>query len=377
MKPIEYYKDREQTYLKHFFFERYLEAVAYHIGYSNPEFVYVDCFSGPWRATDEELGDTSIRIALDKLNAVRNGLASRGKHPVIRAFFIEKSPTAFVSLQKVLQEHCGEVKTTALSGSFEENIGRIIEQIGSAFSFFFVDPTGWTGFTMDNLRPILQRRRGEVMINFMYDHINRFLNFQSRSNEESLDRCFGIDTWRSVRETPDRESALVNLYVEQVRATGQFAYATSTRVLKPRHDRAYFHLVYATRSPKGIEKFRDVEKKVVTEQDAVRDRAQRESREHRSGQSEMAFALDVPSKGLQDERDRQVRKAEANLLTLLKLGPMLYDELKPRILELPLVWTSDLNGILMQGHRSGRFQIDGLQPHERTPKAGCKIRLNR
>jgi len=84
MKPIEYYKDREQTYLKHFFLERYLETVAYHIGFSNPEFVYVDCFSGPWRAADEELGDTSIRIALEKLNAVRGGLAQRQRFPVIR-----------------------------------------------------------------------------------------------------------------------------------------------------------------------------------------------------------------------------------------------------------------------------------------------------
>jgi len=52
VKPVEYYKDREQTYLKHFFLERYLETVAYHIGFSQKEFVFVDCFSGPWRAAD-------------------------------------------------------------------------------------------------------------------------------------------------------------------------------------------------------------------------------------------------------------------------------------------------------------------------------------
>ena len=75
MKPVAHYKNREQTYLKHFFLERYLEIVAYHIGFSQREFVYVDCFSGPWRNLDEELGDTSIRIALDRLNGVRNGLA--------------------------------------------------------------------------------------------------------------------------------------------------------------------------------------------------------------------------------------------------------------------------------------------------------------
>ena len=49
MKEVAYYKGKEQTYLKHFFLERYLETVAFHIGYSHREFVYVDCFSGPWR----------------------------------------------------------------------------------------------------------------------------------------------------------------------------------------------------------------------------------------------------------------------------------------------------------------------------------------
>ena len=46
MKSPEYYKGKEQTYLKHFFLEQYLETVALHIGYAQSEFVYVDCFSG-------------------------------------------------------------------------------------------------------------------------------------------------------------------------------------------------------------------------------------------------------------------------------------------------------------------------------------------
>jgi len=376
MKPKEYYKDREQTYLKHFFLERYLETVAYHIGFSQSEFVYVDCFSGPWRAADEELGDTSIRIALNRLNSVRSGLALRGKHPTIRAIFVEKSPVAFKALQRVLHEHSGEIKTTAIEGAFEENIGQILKQAGAKFIFFFVDPTGWSGFAMDNLRPILQRAKGEVMINFMYDPINRFLDFQNASNEKSLDRCFGTRDWRLVRDRPDRESALVSLYVEQVRATGGFDYVTSSRILKPLQDRAYFHLVYATRNPRGIEKFRDVEKKAVTEQEAVRKHAQRQHREHRSGQTEMDFGSGVTSPGLQDEREQQLRKADERLISLLQKGPVLYEALKPRVLELRLVWSSDLNDLLVKGHQSGRFLIEGLRPRERTPKAGCKIRLN-
>ena len=95
MKPPAYYKGKEQTYLKHFFLERYLEAVAFHIGYAHREFVFVDCFSGPWHAADEALADTSIRIALDKLNYVRNGLAAQHRYANIRAIFVEKDPIAF------------------------------------------------------------------------------------------------------------------------------------------------------------------------------------------------------------------------------------------------------------------------------------------
>jgi three-Cys-motif partner protein len=376
MKPVEYYKDREPTYLKHFFLERYLETVAYHIGFSHREFIYVDCFSGPWRAGDEQLGDTSIRIALDLLNAVSKGLAQKQKYPKIRAIFVEKNPTAFADLQRVLEAHSGDITTTALPGEFEANIPRILHEAGTTFTFFFVDPTGWTGFAMENLRPILRRANGEVMINFMYDFINRFLSFQSVSNEESLDRCFGTDDWRSIPDSPDREAALVSLYAEQVRATGNFRYATYTRVLKPLHDRAYFHLVYATRNPKGIEEFREVGKKAAKEQETVRERRQREHRESRSGQIEIDYASDLPSRSFRDEREQQRQKAEDKVLDLLADGPVRYEELQPRVLELPLVWKSDLNQILAEGHRANRFVIEGLGPRERTPKPGCTIRLN-
>jgi three-Cys-motif partner protein len=336
--------------------------------------VYVDCFSGPWRAAEEELNDTSIRIALERLNAVHDGLARQKKYPTIRAIFVEKSRSAFEALQKVLEQHRGVVKTSAFPGSFEDNIPRIIAEIGPTFTFFFVDPTGWTGFAMDNLRPILQRRSGEVMINFMYDFINRFLNYQSSANEESLDRCFGTSRWREIREAPDRELAMVDLYTEQVRVTGGFAYATSTRILKPLHERAYFHLIYATRNPKGVVKFRDVEKSVVYAQERVRATAQREHREQRTGQSEIDFPPETVSNTLSDQRSRQLEKAEARVIALLQDGPRPYETLQPLVLELPLVWKTDLNRILLKGLKH-RIVIDGLRPKERVPKQGCTIRL--
>jgi three-Cys-motif partner protein len=260
MKTPEYYKGKEQTYLKHFFLEQYLETVAAHIGYAQGEFVYVDCFSGPWRAEHEDLADTSIRIALDKLNYVREmALAPHKRFPTIRAIFIEKDPIAFGALRDAVEQYRVSVKVSPLPGTFEDNIPAILAEVGARFSFCFVDPTGWTGLSMDRIQPLLRHQPGEVVINFMYDFINRFLNSHDPATEASIDRFFGTDAWRRLRDGPERETDIINLYAEQVRTTGKFPYVTSTRILKPLHDRAYFHLIYATRSSKGIEKFRDVD----------------------------------------------------------------------------------------------------------------------
>jgi len=376
VKPPEYYKGKEQTYLKHFFLEQYLETVAAHIGYVQSEFVYVDCFSGPWRAEHEDLADTSIRIALDKLNYVREKvLAPHERYPTIRAIFIEKDPTAFAALGDLELYH-GSVKVTALPGTFEDNIPAILVEVGRRFSFCFIDPTGWTGLSMDRIQPLLRHQPGEVVINFMYDFINRFLNSHDPATEASIDRFFGTDAWRRLRQSAERETDIINLYTEQVRAAGKFAYVTSTRILKPLHERAYFHLIYATRSPKGIEKFRDVEKRLVTAQQQVREAAQREHRVERTGQQELLFGgSDALSPSIQEERARQRERARIQLVELLMSGSQRYETLLPVLLQIPLFWKADLHKLIADERRAGRIVVDGMRPRQRVPREGCVIRL--
>lgn len=117
MKAVEYYRKREQTYLKHFFLERYLERVAYVIGYHHREFVYVDGFSGPWQSQDEEFEDTSFIIAIKKLRDVRDGLAQAGRPLRIRCLFIEKDETAFKSLEEAIRNET-DIEVQPLHGTF-------------------------------------------------------------------------------------------------------------------------------------------------------------------------------------------------------------------------------------------------------------------
>jgi three-Cys-motif partner protein len=375
MKPSEYYKGREQTYLKHFFLERYLETVAFHIGWAHQELIYVDCFSGPWRSADEDLADTSIRIALDKLNYVRDGLARHKRHAKIKAIFVEKDQSAYGSLEAALQQHRHAIQTVALLGAFEENIPTILKHVGDAFAFFFIDPTGWAGFAMDRNRPILCHQPGEIMVNFIYDFINRFINYPEPANEQSLDKFFGTRDWRGIREAMDREEASVELYGNQLQKAGGYTYVTSTRILKPLYDRAYFHLIYGTRNPKGILEFRKVEKQTVKEQDEVWAAAQQMYRETKTGQAEFAFGLSQDlSQAIQAERVDRLKQAQARLFEILKQGPVPFERLQPMILETPLVWKSDLDSMLMNLRQAQRIVIDGLTPRQRVPRAGNFIR---
>ncbi len=376
MKPAAHYKGREQTYLKHFFLERYLETVGFHIGYAHQEFIYVDCFSGPWRQAADDLADTSIRIALDKLNYVREALVKKNKAARIRALFIEKDQVAFAALREATEQYQGSIQAVPLLGSFEDLIPRILREIGPMFAFCFIDPTGWTGLSPQRIQPLLRHRPGEVMINFMYDFVNRFVNSEDPAIESSLDAFFGTQDWRRLRDTVDRETAIVEFYADRVRTTGEFRYVTYTRILKPLHERAYFYLVYATRNAKGIQEFRKVEREFVTEQEHVRANVQREDREGRSGQSELEFGDSHGlSSTLLDARAAQRIKARQRLFEVLRLEPRKYGTLLPELLQLPLFWKQDLNELLLEEQRDGRISIDGMTERQRVPSDVCVIRI--
>ena len=257
MKDMEYYRGREQTYLKHFFLERYLERVAYIIGFSRPKFAYVDGFSGPWMSADEEFEDTSFRIALKKLRQVRNGLALHRRHPNVRCLFIEKDTAAYEALKSTVNDGSG-LTVKALHGEFEDLMPEILNFIGNSFSLVFIDPTGWKGFGLRKIEPLLRRTSGEVIVNFMFDHINRFLDDPRSEIVASFEELFGgsaPDT--AMLSGPQREKKIIEFYCGQMRNLGQFEYVTSTRVLKPVSDRSYFYLVYGTRHLTARGKSRD------------------------------------------------------------------------------------------------------------------------
>ena len=141
MKPPDFYRGREQTYVKHFFLERYLERVAYNILWSQKEFVYVDGFSGPWQSEDEVFEDTSFVIALNQLRKVRDELRNRGREVKIRCLFNDNEPDAYKALAGAVNG-VEDIEIKVLCHDFEEVVPKFVDYVGKSFSLTFYRSNG-------------------------------------------------------------------------------------------------------------------------------------------------------------------------------------------------------------------------------------------
>jgi three-Cys-motif partner protein len=260
------YEGREPALIKHTLLESYLETLVVTIGLGakgepRPEICYVDCFAGPWGSNDDNLDGTSIALSLKTLAGCKEKLVSLGVNARMRALFIEKDKTAFQRLSNFLARSAPkEVECECMSGDFVDLRSDILKWCGStSFTFFFVDPKGWTPVVIDVLKPLLQRRRSEFLINFIYDFINRTASMAGWQDE--MRQLLGRSVDLTGMSPAQREDALLSAYRESLKLCvppGRANYRPRTAyvsVLHPLHERTKYHLVYLSSHPLGIVKF--------------------------------------------------------------------------------------------------------------------------
>lgn len=382
MPNLEKYAGREQSRVKHIFLKKYLEKVAYHILYPDygKEFVYVDGFSGPWKSSSQSYDDTSFAIAVNKLRSIREVLASQNKYRKIRCLFIEKNNSAFAELN----EYCANVsgiKVEAMHGRFEDLIPDIVDFIGGAFALTFIDPTGYKEYPLQRISPLI-RCQGEVLINFMYDHLSRFINKKNIA-ETAKDSLFGGLGWREeikekMGQGSTKEEAILETYIDRLKVAGNYEYGTSTRILYPTKDRTFFHLVYATRHWKGIEVFRDVEKGAIPEQEKIRAEAQDASNVSYDSTGDLfgpeTFSTRAAPRSFEDEKFFRKRLVDKEILEIVKQrNRILYENLLGIVLQHPLVSVSDFKRTLKKMSVNREIAIQPQLRPRQLPKKGYWI----
>ncbi|MEX0704185.1 MAG: three-Cys-motif partner protein TcmP [Planctomycetales bacterium] len=375
MTEPDLYAGSEQTKVKHFVLRSYLAVFARIVGSRWNAITYVDCFAGPWKEKSEKFEDSSFAIALDELRKARDRL-SKGQPLKLRCFFLEKDRKAYAKL-KAFADEVTDAEVVARNSDLENSIDEILSFVAAggrnAFPFIFIDPTGWTGFAMNTIAPLLRLRPGEVLINFMTNYIRRFIESPNRQTQESFESLFGSKTHRELiagLPPAEREDAIVRLYAENVKRTGNFEYACSAIVLNPVKDRTHFHLTYATRSEKGVEKFKEVEKSAMEEMERTRADAQQRTRTKKTNQPEL-FGSEVryASTRYDELRERYLTQARSEVESMLRAkGRMRYDDVWTEAMSFSLVWASDLKSWIEDWQKQGRLRIEGMTPRQQKPK---------
>jgi len=263
------YSGREQTAAKHFILKRYLQALAFKV-LTFADIAYVDGFSGPWETRTPDFSDTSFMIAIQVLKDAQTKIREReGMKRQIRCFFSENDPKAYGQLAAAVASHHNpsdlfEIET--YPGDFVDAVPQIRKTIGRAFPLIFIDPTGWTGYPFDRIQTIFDYGRCEVLINFMYDFVNRFVASEDEVIVASLDPILGGPGWRNrLDKTLSRGLAVEKLFRETLKHVGKFQHVVSTKIDKSTADRPHFFLAYGTKSRDGLRVFRQIEYEALKE----------------------------------------------------------------------------------------------------------------
>ena len=387
MSNDDLYIGREQTLVKHIILKHYLERFAIIVGSHWDTLTYVDCFSGPWNVQSNDFKDSSFAIAIEQLCKARDVHKKRtGKTLKLRCFFLEKTPSAYTKLKQFadkINDVIVETKNKELENAIQDILNFVQDGGPKSFPFIFIDPTGWSGFALETITPLLKLNPGEVLITFMTEHIRRFIEWQQEQNQESFIKLFGSSQFKDKLkglDEKDREDAIVMAYSECVKRVGAFGYTSSAIVLHPKKNRTHFHLIYATRGRKGVEVFKEAEKKAMSEMEKARDEAQKREREERTGQTEFRLfsgtVTQDPSEHFRSLRERHMSRARAAVLALLRTKKQLpYDEAWASAMTFPLTWESDLKDWIRDWEHAGRLEATGLKEKQRVPQLGEEIRL--
>lgn len=369
------YRGREQTFIKHLILRRYLETVAWHILWSQYDFVFVDGFSGPWASTSTDYADTSFGIAMTLLRRVRDEL--KGKHHRdrrVRCIFVEKGARAFARLSEAVAA-ASHIEARAIHGRFEDHIDEIIRSVGNAFALISIDPKGWS-FDLRKLAPLLRHRPSEVIVNFMFEHVNRFLDDTRPEIRASYVLPFGDPNWRSRFDALQasgltREDAVLELFRDQLKTVGAYTYVVSARVQRPTADRSQFYLVYGTRNRKGLTEFRNVEKKAMEVEEGSRIAAQRERRTTRTGQG--SLPVDVP-RPVATLRSPEIERATSWLKREMAGAAWVsYTKISADALERFSMTEPEFKDLLVALNKRGEINLTGMRPRQRKPAEGTII----
>ena len=370
---LEHYRNREHGYIKHRILETYLLKVFNILGKYEKQINYVDGFAGLWQSQDERRGDTSSGISIECMTKCIDSVQSTYRRSInFRGLYIEKSAKKYRELESFVDGKAREtgIDLTAWQGPFEGHVDRIKDWCGDAFTFFFIDPMGWSQSLPSVVAPLLSRPKSEFLIYFPTDHIKRFSGLQSL--QDQMTEILGSPADLAALSSDERENTIVNLYrrtISQVASAeaGERVWTAYEPIRDPARQRTKYHLVYLTKHHKGIVAFKETSENLGDLQDSVRAVHLARKLEEEKGQMSLLPPSLVPNDpSLSDQR--AISEIRKYWLSELESGPKRFGVVEiAEILDQKAWRLTDTQKALLELVNGGRI-VNEAAPNRRRSK---------
>jgi three-Cys-motif partner protein len=366
------YEGREQALVKHTLLKEYLRTLVFKVQRLSKSFVFIDGFAGPWCTSKPNFEDSSFGVATASLRQLQQDVMKlkKARYPM-HLVFVDSVRRNFEKLQEFAKiQTAPDFQITPLYGRLADLVPSILtalegdKSLTDSFWFVFLDPKGWAQIPMLKIRPLIQGRKREVLINLMTSFISRFVGEDDRA--ESFVRLFGRSEALTQLADPavDREDVAVREYAKSLMDICGFKFSASAAILEPEMEAVRYYLVYGTNHVKGIEVFKASEMKSMTCQNSAR---------HQLQVQKVGFEIYDMFEGWQQktaivhEKTRRNRcAARRDMLSLLLTRRSIeYDALYCGVMAFPFVVPDDLKGWLREVKAHVDVRYGGDHPERR------------
>ena len=229
---------------------------------------YVDGFAGPGEYTNYADGSP-----VAALKAAESALNEVGGSANIHCVFIEEDKKRFAHLEQKLRAipENPRIKRYVYLGTFVEGVARLRSEAINPFvadspTFAFIDPFGPGGLSFAAVRELLSGPTCEVLVNLDSDGIGRvFSAGQAANHSKLLNYIYGDDEWvqefGGVPTHAARVAKALSLYKKKLMAIPNVQYSFAFEMRKEGNAFDY-HLVFASQHATGLEKMKEVMKKM-------------------------------------------------------------------------------------------------------------------
>jgi three-Cys-motif partner protein len=244
--------------------EKYLDTYRKYRGRFHPTIWYVDGFAGTGYYGEDESSGEGSPVRLAKL---AQGIAAAGKPYRLKCFNVELDRDNHEKLCRSLAPFPVEL-VQIRHGAFADHLPEILRITHGCPAVFFLDAFGPKPVTVDAVRPVVQRRDTELLINLNTPRLRQLAGNEdgtARDRDAKLrlvNRVFGddpadprpawLEAWHRIGDAVKWEEWAANEYVVRLQRENPRLHGLSFPVRETFRSNPKYYLVFLTRADEAV-----------------------------------------------------------------------------------------------------------------------------